>query len=137
MNPLEVEKGVAAYLRALNNLPAGTQVHESVTAADLDFEKQAVVVEVSDAEHRGPGAFLVNLTVSLRSPSMAVSLSDHSSLFTTLVTAIEAQSSFRTAFDAAASGVDFAGSYITSVPGPDFQDRAWVNTLQVALGVAV
>jgi hypothetical protein len=68
---------------------------------------------------------------------MAVSLSDHSSLFTTLVTAIEAQSSFRTAFDAAASGVDFAGSYITSVPGPDFQDRAWVNTLQVALGVAV
>jgi hypothetical protein len=137
MNPLEVEKGVATYLRALNNLPAGTQVHESVSAADLNFEKQAVVVEVSDAEHRGPGAFLVNLTVSLRSPSMAVSLSDHSSLFGTLVTAIEAQSAFRTAFDAAATGVDFAGSYITAVPGPSFEDRAWINSMQVALGVAV
>ena len=137
MNPLEVEKGVAAYLRALNTLPAGTQVHESVTTSDLNFEKQAVVVEVSDSEHRGKGAFLVNLTVSLRSPSMAVSLSDHSSLFATLVTAIEAQSAFRTAFDTAASGVDFAGSYITSVPGPDFQDRAWVNSMQVALGVNV
>jgi hypothetical protein len=103
----------------------------------LNFEKQAVVVEVSDAEHRGPGAFLVNLTVSLRSPSMAVSLSDHSSLFGTLVTAIEAQSAFRTAFDAAATGVDFAGSYITAVPGPSFEDRAWINSMQVALGVAV
>lgn len=137
MNPLEVEKGVAAYLRALNTLPAGTQVHESVSAEDLDFEKQAVVVEVSDSEHRGPGAFLVNLTVSLRSPSMAVSLSEHSTLFGILVTAIEAQSAFRTAFDAAATGVDFAGSYITAVPGPSFEDRAWINSMQVALGVAV
>jgi hypothetical protein len=137
VNPLEVEKGVAAYLRALGALPAGTQVHESVTADDLDFERQAVVVEASDAEHRGKGAFLVNLTISLRSPAMAVSLAEHSGLFGILGTAVEAQTAFRTAFDAAATGVDFAGSYITSLPGPTQQDRAWINSMQVALGVAV
>jgi len=137
VNPLEVEKGVAAYLRALSTLPAGTQVHESVTAADLDFERQAVVVEASDAEHRGKGAFLVNLTVSLRSPAMAVSLAEHSGLFATLGTAVQNQTAFRTAFDAAATGVDFAGSYITSLPGPTQQDRAWINSMQVALGVTV
>jgi hypothetical protein len=137
VNPLEVEKGVAAYLRALSALPAVTQVHESVTAADLDFERQAVVVEASDAEHRGKGAFLVNLTISLRSPAMAVSLAEHSGLFATLGTAVQNQTAFRTAFDAATTGVDFAGSYITAVPGPTQQDRAWINSMQVALGVSV
>lgn len=135
MNPVEVEKGVAAYLRALQGLPAGVQVHEAVTAEDLDFEKQAVVVECGDADHRGIGLFLVNLNVSVRSPALVATQDEHMELFDDIVTALEAQQAFETAFDAEADNLAFRGSYITSVPGPTFQDRAWVNSVQVALGV--
>lgn len=136
MNPVEVEKGVAAYLRSVQAMPAGLQIHESVTAEDLDFEKQACVVEMSDAEHRGVGAFLANVQVSLRTPAMAGTQSDHMATFDALVTALEDKADFATAFDAEADGIEYAGSFITSIPGPQFQDRAWVNSITMALGIA-
>jgi hypothetical protein len=137
MNPLEVEKGVTAYLRSLESLPANVQIHEAVTADEINLEQQAVVVEITDSEHRGPGLFLATLQVSLRSPSLAVTRADHSGLLDTLIAALQDQSDFATAFDAAAEGVTFHGCYLTSVPGPSFEDRAWINSLQLSLGLAV
>jgi hypothetical protein len=137
VNVLEVEKAVAAYIRGLAAVPAATQVREAVATDDMDFEKQAVVVELTDSEARGKNLFLCTLQVSLRSPSMAIARTTHSSLFASLSTALQHQVNFTTAFNASATGLTFGGSYLTSVPGPDFTDRAWINSLQLALGVRV
>lgn len=106
MNPVEVEKGVAAYVRGLANLPAGVQVHESVTAEDIDFERQAVVAQAANMEFRSPTCFVATVEVSIRTPATAFSQANHSDLVDLVAEALANNSAFTTAFNAAVTKVD-------------------------------
>jgi len=137
VNPLEVEKGAQAYLDALNTIPAAVQVHTSVSADTMDFEKQAIVVELESAEHRGASAWVGTLKTTVRSPSVSTSLADHSSIVSAVAAALRDRSAFVTAFNAAATGVDCLGVAPLNYSAPAFQDRAWVNTISSDIGLVV
>ena len=137
MNPLEVESATRAYLDALGSVPAAVQVHASVSANDLDFEKQAIVVQLETAEHRGSQAWVGTLAVTVRSPAAAVSLADHSSLVAAVAAALRDRSSFVAAFNSAATGVDLLGVAPVNYGAPVFEDRAWINVINADIGLHV
>ena len=137
MNPIEVENAVRSYLDGLQSIPSTVQVHSSVSADDLDFEKPAIVVELESAEHRGASAWVGTIKVSVRSPAQAVTLSDHSSIVAAVVAALRDKTAIVTAFNAAASSVDLLGIAPLNYGAPTFQDRAWINTIMADAGFYV
>ena len=135
MNPVEVEKGVAAYVRGLATLPAGVQVHESVTAEDIDFERQAVVAQVASMEFRSPTCFVATVEISIRTPATAFSQANHSDVVDLVAKALANNSAFTTAFNAAVTKVDMIGAAPPNFRAPAFEDRAWHNIIAVDIGV--
>jgi hypothetical protein len=135
MNPVEVEKGVAGYLRGLTALPANVQVHEAVTAQDVDLEKRAIVAQASNLEFRSPTCFVATVEVSIRTPAQIFSQSDHSDLVDVVAKAMVNNSSFTTAFNASVSKVDMIGAAPPNFQAPTFADRAWLNVITVDIGV--
>ena len=136
MNPIEVEKGVAAYIDGLNTIASTVQVHPSVTADDVDLEKQAVVVQAQNSEHRGFVGSVCDIEISVRTPALTGTLSDHSSVVSAIDAAVRAQSAFKTAFNAAVTGMTLAGTSPPNTGPPSFQDRAWISAITVNAGIA-
>jgi hypothetical protein len=135
VNPLEVEKGATAYLRGLTTIPQTVQVHTSVSSQDVDFESAAVIVQAQNSEHRGFAASVFDIEVSVRTPSMAATLADHSGIVGAIDTAVRNQSSFKTAFNAAATGMTLAGTSPPQTAAPVFEDRAWISTITINAGI--
>lgn len=135
MNPVEVEKGTAAYLRALVGLPADVQVHEAVTAQDVDLEKQAIVAQASGLDFRSPTCFVASLEISMRTPATVFTQDQHSDLVDLVAKALANNSAFTAAFNAAATKVDMIGAAPPNFQAPTFADRAWINVIRQDIGV--
>jgi hypothetical protein len=135
VNPLEVEKGATAYLRGLTTIASTVQVHTSVSSQDVDFERPAVVVQAQNSEHRGFAASVFDIEISVRTPSMAATLADHSGIVGAIDTGVRNQANFKTAFNAAAAGMTLAGTSPPQTGAPVFEDRAWISTITVNAGI--
>lgn len=139
MNPLSVEKCMAAYLRGVTGIANVVPVHESISADDVNMDASAIVVEAGDTEHRGGNLYLSTLNVSLRSPAPSVAQGDHSARWTLVSNALANQTNMATSFASTIStgalGIAFQGRYVRNL-NVSTSDRAWVNAAEVAVGVS-
>lgn len=139
MNPLNVEKCMAAYLRGVTGIANVVPVHESISADDVNMDASAIVVEAGDTDHKGGNLYLSNVTVSLRSPATSVTQSDHSTRWALVSSALSNQTNMATSFASTIStgalGIEFKGRYVNNL-NVSTSERAWVNAASVAVGVA-
>jgi hypothetical protein len=138
MNPLNVEKCMAAYLEGVTGIASVIPVHESISAEDVDLNKSAIVVEAESTEHTSGNLYLATVNVSLRSPALSVSQSDHLARWTLVANALENQTNMATSFASTIStgslGIVFNGRYVRSL-STSTSDRAWVNAADLAVGI--
>lgn len=138
MNPLNVEKCMAVYLRGVTGIANVIPVHESITAEDVNLEKSAIVVEAENTEHTSGNLYLSTVNVSLRSPALSVTQADHLAHWSLVAGALENQSNMAASFASTIStgnlGITFNGRYVRSI-STSTTDRAWVNAAEVAVGI--
>jgi hypothetical protein len=138
MNPLNVEKCMAVYLRSVTGIANVIPVHESITADDIDLEKSAIVVEAENTEHTSGNLYLSTVNVSLRSPALSVTQADHLSRWSLVAGALNNQSSMASSFTSTIStgalGITFNGRYVRSI-STSTSDRSWINAAEVAVGI--
>jgi hypothetical protein len=138
MNPLNVEKCMATYLRGVTGIVNVIPVHESISAEDVDLNKSAIVVEASDTEHTSGNLYLSTVSVSLRSPALSVTQAEHTTRWSLVAGALENQSnmanSFVSTISTGALGIAFRGRYVRSISAST-SDRAWINAAEVAVGI--
>jgi hypothetical protein len=139
MNPLNVEKCMANYLRSVTGITDVVPVHESITADDVDLEKSAIVVEAADTEHTSGNLYLSTVNVSLRSPALSVTQANHLARWTLVADALNNQaamaSSFTSTISTGAMAITFNGRYVRSM-SVSTSERAWINAAEVAIGTA-
>lgn len=139
MNPLSVEKCMAAYLEGVTGIAGVVPVHEGITADDVNLDASAIVVESTESEHKSGNLYLSTVNVSLRSPATSVTLADHTARWSVVAGALENQSNMANSFTATIStgqlGITFGGRYIRNM-SLSTSDRAWITSADVAVGIA-
>jgi hypothetical protein len=139
MNPLSVEKCMAAYIRGVTGISGVVEVHESISADDIDLDASAIVAEAGDTTHATGNLYLVNVTVSLRSPATSIAQATHSTRWGLVSTALANQTNMATSFASTIStgnlGITFNGRYVKNL-SVSTSDRSWVNSADVTVGVA-
>lgn len=138
MNPLNVEKCMATYLRGVTGIVNVIPVHESISAEDVDLNKSAIVVEADATEHTSGNLYLSTVNVSLRSPALSVTQAEHIARWSLVAGALENQTNMATSFavtiSTGALGIAFGGRYVRSI-STSTSDRAWINAAEVAVGI--
>jgi hypothetical protein len=138
MNPLNVEKCMATYLRGVTGIVNVIPVHESISAEDVDLNKSAIVVEADATEHTSGNLYLSTVNVSLRSPALSVTQSEHIARWSLVAGALENRANMATSFASTIStgalGIAFRGRYVRSI-STSTSDRAWINAAEVAVGI--
>lgn len=139
MNPLSVEKCMAAYIRGVTGIANVVPVHESISSDDVNMDASAIVVEAGETEHSSGSLYLSTVTVSLRSPATSVTQSDHSTRWGLVSAALANQTNMATSFASTIStgalSIEFKGRYVRNL-NVSTSDRAWVNAAEVAVGIA-